>query len=123
MNTKPLLNILVVSLAGIVGAIAARPAMAQSQTEYQSQTQQPPVYQSNETDPTKGQLGGFDPMSLIHNANLSRSRNGNDFAEDSQRNLSKAAADFKKMQQQQLQQNSEPSQPSSSTTKSLPASP
>jgi hypothetical protein len=45
---------------------------------------------------------GFDPMSLIHNANLSRSRNGSDFAEDTQRNLNQAADQFKQLQQQRM---------------------
>lgn len=47
---------------------------------------------------------GFNPLNLIHNANLRRSRNGADFAEDSQTNLNKAAADFKRQQQLRLQQ-------------------
>ena len=60
-------------------------------------------FNSNEVDPTKQGLGnGFDPMSLIHNANLSRSRNGADFADDTQRTLNEAADQFKKMQQQRL---------------------
>jgi hypothetical protein len=66
-------------------------------------------FSSNEIDPTKQGLGGgFDPMSLIHNANLSRSRNGVDFAEDSQRTLNEAADQFKKMQQQRLQEIQQP---------------
>ncbi|MFM1843778.1 MAG: hypothetical protein RLZZ490_2521 [Cyanobacteriota bacterium] len=62
-------------------------------------------FNANEVDPTKQGLGnGFDPMSLIHNANLSRSRNGVDFAEDTQRTLNEAADQFKKLQQQRLEQ-------------------
>lgn len=58
---------------------------------------------SNDVDPSKQGLGGgFDPMSLIHNANLSRTRNGADFAEDTQRNINKAADQFKQLQQQRL---------------------
>lgn len=69
-------------------------------------------YTANEVDPSKQGLGnGFDPMSLIHNANLSRSRNGSDFAEDTRRNLNQAADQFKQLQQQrmlEMQQQSEP---------------
>jgi len=61
-------------------------------------------FQNNEQDPSKNSFSGFDPMSLIHNANLSRSRNGYDFAEDTQQQLNKAAEEFKKQQQLQLQQ-------------------
>lgn len=62
-------------------------------------------FTANEVDPTKQGLGnGFDPMSLIHNANLSRSRTGADFAEDTQRTLNDAANEFKRQQQQRLQE-------------------
>ncbi len=52
--------------------------------------------------------GGFDPLQLIHNHNLRRSRGGAEFAEDSEVNLNNAAEQFKKLQQQRLleQQNS-----------------
>jgi len=67
-------------------------------------------FSANEVDPTKqGFGGGFDPMSLIHNANLSRSRNGADFADDTQRTLNEAASQFKKMQQQRLLEMQQPS--------------
>ena len=42
--------------------------------------------------------------SIIHNANLSRSRNAGEFADDTRRNLQKAADEFKLLQQQRLQQ-------------------
>lgn len=71
----------------------------------------PEGFQNNEQDPSKNSFSGFDPMSLIHNANLSRSRNGSDFAEDTQNNLNKAAEAFKKQQQLQLQQQQEQSNP------------
>ena len=120
MNNKLFVNILLASV-GIVGAIAASSEMTLAQ--YQPLNQQPGGYEANEKDPMKSSVGGFDPMSLIHNANLGRSRTGEDFAEDSQRNLSKAAEAFKKMQQQQIQQMSQPSQSSNSTVNNAPKSP
>lgn len=70
----------------------------------QLQNQQEPIgYQKSEQDPSKASFSGFDPMSIMHNANLSRSRNGSTFAEDTQNSLNKAANDFKRKQQQQLQ--------------------
>jgi len=120
MNNKLFVNILLASV-GIVGAIAASSKIILAQTQYQPQ--QPLGYEASEKDPMKSSVGGFDPMSLIHNANLSRSRTGEDFAEDSQRNLSKAAEAFKKMQQQQLQQMPKTVESSNSTVNTAPKSP
>ncbi|MEB3193421.1 MAG: hypothetical protein VKL42_24020 [Snowella sp.] len=119
MNNKLFVNILLASV-GIVGAIAASSKITLAQTQYQPPTQQPLGYEASEKDPMKSSVGGFDPMSLIHNANLSRSRTGEDFAEDSQRNLSKAAEAFKKMQQQQLQQMPKTVESSNSTVNTAP---
>jgi hypothetical protein len=83
--------------------------------------QEPPAYQSSEQDPSKGSFSGFDPASLIHNANLSRSRNGADFAEDTQENLNKAANDFKRQQQLRLQ--AQPVEATPKTPATVPAKP
>lgn len=93
--------------AGLFGAmVPSPPSYAQSTAPGET------PYTANEVDPSKQGLGnGFDPMSLIHNANLSRSRNGADFAEDAKRNLNQAADQFKQLQQQrmlEMQQKSEP---------------
>lgn len=64
------------------------------------------IFQRNERSSSSSDLlgNGFDPINLIHNANLRRSRGGYEFAEDTQNNLNKAAEEFKRQQQQQLQQ-------------------
>lgn len=99
MNQRSLLKPLALSL-GICGLLMGleKSAFAQLQN-----SQEPPIYQNSEQDPSKGSFSGFDPASLIHNANLSRSRNGADFATDTQENLNKAANDFKRQQQLRLQ--------------------
>ena len=99
MNQRSLVKPLALSL-GICGLLVGleKSAFAQLQN-----LQEPPTYQNSEQDPNKGAFSGFDPASLIHNANLSRSRNGTDFAEDTQENLNKAANDFKRQQQLRLQ--------------------
>lgn len=66
---------------------------------------EPTNYQSNEYDPTLGPGGSFDPMDLIHRATMGPSRNPSQFNEDTQKNISNAAEDFKKQQQQLLEQN------------------
>jgi DNA anti-recombination protein RmuC len=66
-------------------------------------------FQSNEQNVNGFGNSGFDPLSLIHNANFSRSRNSSDFADDTNQSLNKAAQEFKRQQQQQLQQLSAPS--------------
>ena len=65
-------------------------------------------FPANEQDPNNAAPAGFDPMSLIHNANLSRSRSGAEFGEDTQRNLGDAAESFKQLQQQRLQELQQP---------------
>lgn len=90
-----------------LGSMSVPAAIAQSTTPGED------PFVSNSVDPSKQGLGnGFDPMSLIHNANLSRSRNGADFAEDAQRNINSAADQFKQLQQQRVlemqQQQSQP---------------
>jgi hypothetical protein len=67
-------------------------------------------FQKNEVNPASGGLGdgSFNPMNLIHNANFNRGRDASQFQDDSRDVLDKKAAEFKRLQQQQLQQNSPP---------------
>ncbi|MGK7883994.1 MAG: hypothetical protein AB4057_05120 [Crocosphaera sp.] len=61
------------------------------------------AYQSNERDPN-GDLGNFmNPLDLMHRANLERSRNGGEFAEDTRNNLSEAAKSFREAQRNLLE--------------------
>jgi hypothetical protein len=117
MNQRSLLKPLALSL-GICGLLMGieKSAFAQLQN-----AQEPPIYQNSEQDPSKGSFSGFDPASLIHNANLSRSRNGADFAEDTQQNLNKAANDFKRQQQLLLQ--NQPVEATPTTPATVPAKP
>jgi hypothetical protein len=112
MNQRSLVKPFALSL-GICGLLMAleKSAFAQLQN-----LQEPPTYQNSEQDPNKGAFSGFDPASLIHNANLSRSRNGTDFAEDTQQNLNKAANDFKRQQQLLLQNQSVQGTPTTPAT-------
>jgi hypothetical protein len=117
MNQRSLVKPLALSL-GICGLLMAleKSAFAQLQN-----LQEPPTYQNSEQDPNKGAFSGFDPASLIHNANLSRSRNGTDFAEDTQQNLNKAANDFKRQQQLLLQ--NQPVEATPTTPATVPPQP
>lgn len=61
-------------------------------------------YQSNEASPN-GELGDFmNPLGLMHRANLERSRNGTEFAEDTRNNINEAAKSFKELQRQRLEE-------------------
>ena len=90
---------------GITGLmlLSASPSLAQIRGANPSDG-----YQSNEQNVNGLGSSGFDPLSLIHNANFSRSRTSSDFADDTYQNLNKAAQEFKRQQQLQLQQLSDP---------------
>lgn len=94
------------SLAGSLGLSQVTLAQETIQNYTRPATPNSEGFQKNERSSQGGDtLGdGFNPINLIHNANLRRSRNGEDFAEDTQTNLNKAAADFKRQQQLRLQQ-------------------
>jgi hypothetical protein len=64
------------------------------------------AYQKNEQSTTGSSTFGndFNPMNLIHNANLRRSRGGDEFRQDTANELDRAAEEFKKLQQQRLQE-------------------
>lgn len=69
---------------------------------------EPDTHQINERSTTTGSStfgNSFNPINLIHNMNLRRSRDGSEFQDDTQNNLNNAAEEFKRMQQEQLQQN------------------
>ncbi len=98
-------SLILTSLTSLLFGFAA-PAIAQTE-DYSNGLLQPNTegeFQKNEIDSTgESTFGsGFDPMQLIHNANFRRSRNGAEFAEDTQNNLNNAADEFKKLQQQRL---------------------
>ena len=59
------------------------------------------VFQSNEVDPLTGN-SGFNPMDLIHNANLLNIRNSEEFIQDSNEQIDSAASDFRKQQLQRM---------------------
>lgn len=65
--------------------------------------------QSNERSSFDGGLGnGFNPMNLIHRANLTPSRKSEDFNNDSKQNIQSAAEKFKQQQMQKIQPSSTP---------------
>lgn len=108
MNHRLVIPCLTAALS-LVGGLGLNPSPSLAQ---ELQNYNAPIAPSNEgfqknerSSQGSDVLGdGFNPLNLIHNANLRRSRNGEDFAEDSQTNLDKAAADFKRQQQLRLQQ-------------------
>ena len=51
----------------------------------------------------------FNPLDLIHRANLSTGRSTEEFSQESQQNLNNAADEFKRQQQERLNQQSSPS--------------
>jgi hypothetical protein len=67
--------------------------------------EEPNPFQSNEQNPMYGD--GIDPMKLIHNMNLSTGRSGDEFIEDTNDNLDKAAEQFRKEQLLRIQQQEE----------------
>ncbi len=67
-------------------------------------------YQSNEQDALYGSgSDGFNPMELMHRANLGNGRSSEEFDRESQQNISNSAADFRKQQLERMNgQNSSP---------------
>jgi hypothetical protein len=73
-------------------------------------------YQSNEQDALYGSgSDGFNPMELIHRANLGNGRSSEEFDRDTQQNISNSAADFRKQQLERMnnRNSSTPSTPTS----------
>lgn len=91
-------------LLTLVGAIAlsatvSHPLRAQTNSEARGE------YQKNEQDTMGGGIfgEGFNPMNLIHNANLSRSRGPDQFRQDAGNQLESAAEKFKRLQRERLE--------------------
>lgn len=82
--------------AAFSGATLAQSVTAPNAPEVQTQ--------SSEVDSGNTFGGSLNPIDMIHNANLSRSRNAGEFADDTQRKLKRAADEFKQMQLQRLQE-------------------
>ena len=95
MNIKHLFTI--VASFGLV-LISAAPNYAQA-----TSVREKDPFQKNEVNPLYGG-DGFNPLDLIHNANLSTGRSSADFYEDTNENLDSAAEKFKKEQLLRMQQ-------------------
>ncbi|MGF1479183.1 MAG: hypothetical protein ACFB4I_06795 [Cyanophyceae cyanobacterium] len=93
-----------ISFVGLAIALGLEPVLAQTFPNSDSTE-----VQRNEYDPnSNSSLGTLNPTDLIHRANLSRSRNLQEFSEDSQINLGNAAEEYKRLQQERLQQTTTP---------------
>lgn len=68
-------------------------------------------FQSNEQDAMfGGGSNGFNPLELIHRANLSNGRSLEEFNSESETNIENSASEFKRLQRERLlQQQSSPS--------------
>ena len=91
---------LLLSLSGMI-PVWGGVALAQS---VEPSTAKDPTTQSNEVNSSNPLGNGLDLNNLIHNANRSRSRSGGEFADDSRRQMKKAADEFKQLQLQRIQQ-------------------
>lgn len=109
------------ALAAIALAIAA-PVRAQF-TSPNSDTNPNSGFNENERNEGQSEIfkGGLNPMQLIHNANLKRSRDGGEFADDTQTNLSRSAEEFKRQQRQRLEQTQAQPQATPAPTATTPA--
>jgi hypothetical protein len=62
-------------------------------------------YQSNEQDPLYGTGGtNFNPLELIHRANLNNGRSIEEFNTESEANIQNSADEFKRLQQERILQ-------------------
>jgi hypothetical protein len=110
--TRPQLSL--AALFSSFGIFAAFPEATLAQSVPTPNAPDTPT-QSSEVNSNNTLGNTLNPMDLIHNANLSRSRNGGEFADDTQRQLKKAADEFKQMQLQRLQQQAAPAAPAAAT--------
>lgn len=92
--TKIAINFSIATALGVTGLIL--PVQAQFSDDPQSVDNLP----TNEIDSLTG--GSFNPLELIHRANLNNKRNSATFILDTEQNLNDAAADFRRQQQQLL---------------------
>ncbi len=94
MKNKTLLSLMIA-----IGLSTISISTASAQTINRNQQNDP--FQSNEQNPLYGD--GFNPMQLIHNANMMNNRrSGGAFSEDSNRNIDNAARSFREQQLQRL---------------------
>jgi hypothetical protein len=105
---KNRLNLLLAPLAfAAIALVVTSPAHAQATPESASAN---PNSGFNSNERTSGQSevfqGGLNPLQLIHNANLRRSRDGSEFSDDTQTSLSRSAEEFKRLQRQKLEEQS-----------------
>ena len=98
--TKIAINLSIATALGVTGLIL--PAQAQL---FNDDPQSVDNLPTNEIDSLTGGGGSFNPLELIHRANLNNKRNSATFILDTEQNLNDAAADFRR-QQQQLWNNS-----------------
>jgi hypothetical protein len=90
--------------SSIFGAILFGTALFASSAIAQISGANQSGYQTNERSTTgDSTLGNFNPLNLIHNANLQRSRGPGQFQEDSRIELDRAAEEFKRQQRERLQ--------------------
>jgi hypothetical protein len=96
----------------LISGLGQQPALAQSTNPSDSE-----LYPSNEQDSFSGGMGGssFNPIDLMHRANLGNERSMGEYMNDQQESLSEESTDFRR-QQQQLMQNQQSSSPDNSAT-------
>jgi hypothetical protein len=86
-------------LAGIGVASCLLPQASWAQATYPSYSTQVDEFKTQEQDPLTGTgNGGFNPLDLIHRANLGTLRTYEEFSAEQNTNLNSAADDFRKQQ-------------------------
>lgn len=93
-------------------ALGIMSCLGQSSLAQSPNSQTSEGYQSNEYDPLFGSGGGsFNPIDLIHRANLSPSRTQDQFSDDSTQQIKDAATEFRREQQKRLRLLQQQAQP------------
>jgi hypothetical protein len=104
------------SLGTILGVFASWGNVVNAQV---SNNQNSEGYQRNEYDPLYGN-GTFNPSDLIHRAIQNPGRTSSEFGSDSDKNITDAAAEFKRQREQLLnQQLNQSEQPANNSTPNL----
>ncbi|AFZ14850.1 hypothetical protein Cri9333_4045 [Crinalium epipsammum PCC 9333] len=86
-------------LAGIGFASCLLPQVSWAQAAYPTYSTQVDEFKTQEQDPLTGSNnGGFNPLDLIHRANLGALRTYEEFSAEQNTNLNSATDDFKKQQ-------------------------
>ncbi|MGK7876485.1 MAG: hypothetical protein AB4426_25280 [Xenococcaceae cyanobacterium] len=95
-----------ITLSLSVGAaLGIMSSFGQSTLAQSTNPQESDGYQSSEYDSLSGTStfgNSFNPIDLIHRANLGPGRSAADFSSDLDRNINEAAAEFKRLQQERL---------------------